>query len=122
MPVHYTYRSDSNILESRAVGRITAEENAKSNARVHKEMERRPGLKLLVDMREAELPDDPAVIIYMMDGFYALVGDALPVAVITRRIPDQTKAMLVETRAFIAGARIQLFASPEEARDWLEGL
>lgn len=122
MPIHYEYSADTNILEARAIGTITAEDNAQSNARVRAEMDNHPRLKLLVDTREADIAVEPAVMIRMMDGFYALVGSKLPVAIVTLSAPESTNPMLAKTKAFIAGAQMQFFESTDEARAWLERL
>lgn len=122
MPIHYAYDADTRILTATADGDITPEENAESNARVRREMDRHPGLKLLVDMRGARIAASPTAMIQMMEAFYALVGDALPVAIVNSADPDRTHAMLAETNAYIAGAQMRLYDNLQQATDWLDRL
>jgi hypothetical protein len=120
MPIRYKYLGDKNILISSAHGEISASDNAASNARVLEELERRPGLKLLVDLREAGFEPSPVVFLGMMEAFFELVGDRLPVAVVHTEVPNETFAMLAETQAFIAGAPMRIYDDRQDAINWLD--
>lgn len=120
MSIDYHVLADRNILVATASGPITPAENDRSNHRVKAELERKPGLKLMVDMRAAEVAATPVAMIAMMDAFFSLVGHQMPVAIITTRLPGDPNAMLAETKAFIAGARMRIFEVEDEAYAWLE--
>jgi hypothetical protein len=120
MTIRYKYLRAENILVSSAIGEVTPEDNQKSNARVLAELERRPGLKLLVDLREANMSPDPLIFLGMLDAFFELVGDRLPIAVVHTEIPNETQAMLAETKAFIAGAPMRIYHQRADALAWLE--
>lgn len=122
MPIRYSFKSGSKILVAKAEGDISPEENAQSNARVKRELERRPDLKLLVDMCAANVSAEPVVFNAMMRAFYDLVGDALPVAVVDDAVSDPAHAMLAETNAYIAGAQMRIFNDHDAAYAWLERL
>ncbi len=120
MSIDYQILADRKILVATASGPITPADNDRSNHRVKAELERHPGLKLMVDMRAAEVAATPVAMIGMMDAFFGLVGHQMPVAIITARLPDNSNTMLAETKAFIAGARMRIFEVEDEAYAWLE--
>lgn len=120
MGIAYHYLTDGKTLVATATGRITPADNDRSNHHVKAELERHPGLKLMVDMRAAEVAATPVAMIAMMDAFFALVGHQMPVAIITADLPDDPNAMLAETKAFIANARMQVFDREDAALAWLD--
>lgn len=122
MPVRYKYLRDDKIFLAIASGALTVEDNMESNARVKAEFDKRPGMKLVVDLREATIDATPVLFIGMMEAFFDLVGSRLPVAVVNTEIPDGTSAMLAETKAFIAGAQMRFFDSRDMAIRWLNTL
>lgn len=69
MPIRYSFKSGSQILVATAEGDISPEENAQPNARMKRESERRPDLKLLVDMCQANVSAEPVVFNMMMRAF-----------------------------------------------------
>lgn len=120
MGISYQYLAGRNLLIATATGTVTPADNGQSNLRVKAELERHPGLKLMVDMRAAEVAATPAAMIAMMDAFFGLVGNRVVVAVITAGTAGDPNAMLAETKAFIAGAPMRVFDSLDGAGAWLD--
>lgn len=120
MGISYHFIAGRNILVATATGTITPADNGCSNARVRAELDRHPGLRLMVDMREADVAATPVAIIAMMDAYFDLVGNRVPVALITAGRVDDPNTMLAETKAFIADAPLRVFESPGTAMAWLD--
>ena len=120
MGISYHFLPDRNILVATATGTLTPADNAQSNLRVKTELERHPGLRLMVDMRAAGVVATPMAMIAMIDAFFTLVGNRVRVAIITAGQAGDPNAMLVETKAFIAGAPIRVFDTTEAADAWLD--
>lgn len=120
MTISYRFLAERNILVATATGPVSPTDNERSNLHVKTELDRHPGLKLLVDMRTAQIAASPVAVIAMMDAFFALIGHRMPIAVITAGLPDDPNTMIAETKAFIANARMQVFDSADAATAWLE--
>jgi len=120
MTISYRFLAERNILVATAAGPVSQADNERSNLRVKTELDRHPGLKLLVDMRTAQVAASPVAVIAMMDAFFALIGHRMPIAVITAGLPDDPNAMIAETKAFIANAKVQIFDSEDVATAWLD--
>lgn len=118
--ISYRFLAERNILVATATGPVSQADNERSNLHVKAELNRHPGLKLLVDMRKAEIAAAPVAMIAMMDAFFALVGRFMPVAIITAALPGDPNAMIAETKAFIANAKVQIFDSEDVATAWLD--
>lgn len=76
-------------------------------------------LKLLADMREADVAGSPAEVIGIIEAFYRIVGPSVPVAFITRADPEDPNPMLAEIQAYIDGGRLRVFKDEAAAREWL---
>tara|TARA_R110002073_G_scaffold61392_6_gene154381 strand:+ start:954 stop:1322 length:369 start_codon:yes stop_codon:yes gene_type:complete len=120
MTISYRFLAERNILVATAAGPVSQADNERSNLHVKTELDRHPGLKLLVDMRTAQVAASPVAVIAMMDAFFSLIGHRMPIAVITAGLPDDPNTMIAETKAFIANARMQVFDSADAATAWLE--
>tara|TARA_R110002072_G_scaffold1303_6_gene10623 strand:- start:3932 stop:4300 length:369 start_codon:yes stop_codon:yes gene_type:complete len=120
MTISYRFLAERNMLVATAAGPVSPADNERSNHYVKTELDRHPGLKLLVDMRAAQVAATPVAMIAMVDAFFALVGHRVPTAIVTAGLPDDPNAMIVETKAFIANARIKIFDSVDDATAWLE--
>tara|TARA_R110000868_G_scaffold350999_2_gene612318 strand:+ start:1292 stop:1660 length:369 start_codon:yes stop_codon:yes gene_type:complete len=119
MGISYQFLAERNLLIATATGTITPADNAQSNLRVKTELDNHPGLKLMVDMRAAEVAATPVAVMAMMDAFFDLVGNRVVVAIITAGAAGDPNSMLAETKAFIAGAPMQVFETPDAAFAWL---
>lgn len=115
------YLPEYNVLLSKAVGTVTAEDNALSNKRVKAEMSARPGLKLLVDMSAALVDASPVTFIGMMEAFYREVGNGIRVAVIPADKHSGSRPILATTQAYITGAPLRYFTDQSSALRWLDG-
>jgi hypothetical protein len=121
MPISFEYDPTSHIVTSVASGDITPADSEASHQKVLELRREHPGMRLLVDMREAHVAASAAGVIAIIEAFFELVGTTVPVAFLNRDEADNPNSMLAETRAFIAGAAMRAFTDGAEARTWLAG-
>ena len=120
MGVRYDYLPPQNTLVVTIEGAFGASDTADSNARVQSELAQHPGLRLMLDLRTAELPDEPATMLTMIEAYFDLIGHHIPIALITAKRPGDHNPMLFETKAFIAGAPMRNFGDIQPGLAWLE--
>ncbi|MHA6289013.1 hypothetical protein [Maricaulis sp. CAU 1757] len=120
MPITHDFNAEDSILISRAFGMITPHDGLESHRRIAEYAREVPHLKLVADMRKADVAADAATVVELMKAFYDIVGRAIPVAFIVRDQPEDPNPVLAETQAYIEGARLRSFCDEASAVAWLK--
>lgn len=78
-----------------------------------------PDAGLLADFSSADIDIPAAEFMQMVDSWLSLLGPAVRTALVFEQPRQKDQAMLFETKAFLAGARLRVFEQQNGARSWL---
>jgi len=78
-----------------------------------------PATGLLADFSSAEIDIPAAEFMQMVDNWLQVLGPTVRTALVFQQPRQKDQAMLFETKAFLAGARLRVFEQQNGARSWL---